>query len=74
MTILLQQAFEKASQLPEDILRINWRRKFLRILLGNSSGTPPLAQSEDLLEQLAAQEALREFEAGRTRPQGFDEL
>jgi hypothetical protein len=32
-----------------------------------------LAHSEDLLEKLA-EKALREFEAGRTRPQGFDEL
>jgi hypothetical protein len=32
-----------------------------------------LAHSEDLLEKLAAK-ALREFEDGRTLPQGFDEL
>jgi hypothetical protein len=32
-----------------------------------------LAHSEDLLKKLV-EKALREFEAGRTRPQGFEEL
>ena len=72
MTVLLKQAFEKASQLPDD-LQDQLAQEVLEDIAGELQWDTTLAQSEDLLEQLAAQ-ALREFEAGRTRPQGFDEL
>src|SRR5262249_20696634 len=72
MTLLLKQAFEKASQLPEE-LQDQLAQEMLEDIAGELQWDTTLAQSEDLLEQLAAQ-ALREFEAGRTRPQGFDEL
>jgi len=72
MTILLKQAFEKASQLP-DGLQDQLAQEILEDIAGELQWDTTLAQSEALLEKLAAQ-ALREFEAGRTRPQGFDEL
>jgi hypothetical protein len=72
MTLLLKQAFEKASQLPEE-LQDQLAQEVLEDIAGELQWDTTLAQSEDLLEQLAAQ-ALQEFEAGRTRPQGFDEL
>src|SRR5712691_2481850 len=72
MTTLLQQAFEKASQLPDD-LQDQLAQDLLDDIAGELQWDTTLAHSEDLLEQLAEQ-ALREFEAGRTRPQGFDEL
>ena len=72
MTLLLKQAFEKASQLPDD-LQDQLAQEVLEDIAGELQWDTTLAQSEDLLEQLVAQ-ALREFEAGRTRPQGFDEL
>ena len=72
MTMLLKQAFEKASQLPDD-LQDQLAQEVLEDIAGELQWDTTLAQSEALLEQLAAQ-ALREFEAGRTRPQGFDEL
>jgi hypothetical protein len=72
MTILLKQAFEKASQLPDD-LQDQLAQEVLEDIAGERQWDTTLAQSEELLEKLAEQ-ALREFEAGRTRPQGFDEL
>jgi hypothetical protein len=72
MTILLKQAFEKASQLPDD-LQDQLAQEVLEDIAGELQWDTTLAQSEALLEKLAEQ-ALREFEAGRTRPQGFDEL
>jgi hypothetical protein len=72
MTTLLQQAFEKASKLPVD-LQDQLAQELLEDIAGELQWETTFAPSEDLLEQLAAK-ALREFEAGQTRPQGFDEL
>jgi hypothetical protein len=72
MTTLLQQAFEKASQLPAD-LQDQLAQDLLEDIAGELQWDTTLAHSEDLLAKLA-QKALQEFEAGRTRPQGFDEL
>jgi len=72
MTTLLQQAFEKASQLPSD-LQDQLAQDILDDIAGELQWDTTLAQSESLLERLA-EKALREFEAGRTHPQGFDEL
>jgi hypothetical protein len=72
MTTLLQQAFEKASQLPVE-LQDQLAKNLLEDIAGELQWDTTLAHSEDLLEKLAAK-ALREFEDGRTRPQGFDEL
>jgi len=72
MTTLLQQAFEKASQLPAD-LQDQLAQDLLEDIAGELQWDTTLAHSENLLEKLA-QKALQEFEAGYTRPQGFDEL
>ena len=72
MTTLLQQAFEKASQLPAD-LQDQLAQDLLEDIAGELQWDTILAHSEDLLEKLA-QKALQEFEAGHTRPQGYDEL
>jgi hypothetical protein len=72
MTTLLQQAFEKASQLPAD-LQDQLTQDLLEDIAGELQWDTTLAHSENLLEKLA-QKALQEFEAGHTRPQGFDEL
>jgi len=72
MTTLLQQAFEKASQLPAD-LQDQLAQDLLEDIAGELQWDTTLTHSEDLLEKLA-EKALREFEAGRTRAQGFDEL
>ena len=72
MTSLLKKAFDKASQLPlalqdqiaQGLLEeIEWELKWDETLTG----------SERLLEKLA-NEALAEFEAGKTVQKGFDEL
>ena len=72
MTRLLKQAFDKASQLPDD-LQDQLAHEVLEDIAGELRWDTTLAQSEELLEKLA-EKALQEFEAGRTRPQGFDEL
>ena len=72
MTTLLQQAFEKASQLPAD-LQDQLAQDLLEDITGELQWDTTLAHYEDLLEKLA-EKVLQEFEAGRTRPQGFDEL
>jgi hypothetical protein len=72
MTTLLQQAFEKASQLPAQ-LQDQLAKDLMDDISGELQWDATLARSEELLEKLA-EKALREFEAGRTRPQGFDEL
>ena len=71
MTTLLQQAFEKASQLPAD-LQDQLAQGLLEDIAGELQWDTTLAHSEDLLEKLA--QKAQEFEAGHTRPQGFDEL
>lgn len=72
MTSLLKKAFDKASQLPQNLQdqiarglleEIEWELKWEETLVG----------SEDLLEKLA-NKALQEFEAGKTVEKGFDEL
>ncbi len=72
MTTLLQQAFEKALQLPAE-LQDQIAQDLMNDISGELQWDRTLARSEDLLEKLA-EKALRDFEAGRTRPQGFDEL
>ena len=68
MNQLLQQAFEKASELPE-----GEQDRFARFLLAELESEGQWAElfaspeSEDLLERLA-DEALSEHRAGRTRP------
>ena len=74
MNQLLQQAFERASELPEEE-----QDKFARFLLAELESEQQWAElfaspeSEDLLE-LLADETVSEHRAGRTRPLSLDEL
>lgn len=72
MTTLLNQAFEKASSLPEYIQdalaaelleEIEWKKKW--------DGT--MASTSNKLDKLA-EKALREFKQRKTKELGFDEL
>ncbi len=74
MTKLLQQAFERASELPE-----TEQDKFARFVLAELESERQWIElfarpeSENLLERLA-DEALSEHHAGRTRPLSMEEL
>ena len=74
MTKLLQQAFERASELPD-----TEQDKFARFLLAELESERQWIElfvrpeSENLLEHLA-DEALSEHRAGRTRPLTAEDL
>ena len=74
MTTLLQQAFERASELPQEE-----QDKFARFLLSELDAERRWAElfsrpeSEDVLERLA-DEALSEHRVGRTRPLKLEDL
>lgn len=74
MTRLLEEAFERASELPQEE-----QDKFARFLLAELDAERRWAElfsrpeSEDLLERLA-EEALSEHRAGRTRPLKLEDL
>ena len=74
MNQLLQEAFEKAAELPQAE-----QDRFARFLLAELESEGRWAElfarpeSEDLLERLA-DEAVAEHRAGRTRPLSLDEL
>ena len=74
MNQLLQQAFDRAAELPEAE-----QDRFARFLLAELESEGQWAElfarpeSEDLLERLA-DEAISEHRAGRTRPLSLDEL
>ena len=74
MNQLLQEAFERASALPEEE-----QDRFARFLLAELESEQSWSElfarpeSEDLLERLA-DEALSEHRAGRTKPLSLDEL
>ncbi len=72
MTTLLQQAFEKASQLPPS-LQDKIARELLLEIEGEIAWDRTLASSEDVLLKLAGK-AVEDFEAGKTHAKGFDEL
>jgi hypothetical protein len=72
MTKLLAQAFEKASELPEN-LQDELARELLQELAGEALWDQTLAESAEAVDKLAEQ-ALKEHRAGRTRKMGFDEL
>ena len=72
MTNLLAQAFQKASQLPED-LQDELASALLEEIEWESRWDKTLAESQDKLDQLA-QKALDEYQSGKTKEMGFDEL
>jgi len=72
MTKLLEEAFQKASQLPsrlQDMLA----KEFFEEIEWENKWDDTLERSQDLLDSLAAN-AKREFEEGKATEQGFDEL
>ena len=74
MNQLLQEAFEKAAELPQ-AEQDRFARFLLAELESERQWTELFArpESEDLLERLA-DEAVSEHRAGRTRPLSLDEL
>jgi hypothetical protein len=72
MTALLQEAFEKASNLPDDVQE-SIARELLREIESESRWDETLANSQSVLDQLTAK-AMREYREGRTEEKGFDEL
>ena len=72
MTKLLTQAFEKASDLPEN-LQDELARELLDDLTGEAQWDRTLEQSADALDKMAEQ-ALKEHRAGKTKEMGFDKL
>lgn len=72
MTKLLAEAFQKASELPDDV-QDELARGLLEELAGETRWEETLARSVDALDRMA-EEALKEYRAGRTKEMGFDEL
>jgi len=72
MTKLLSDAFEKASELPED-LQDELARMLLDELAWEARWDQTLADSSAKLDELA-DEALKDYRAGRTKEMGFDEV
>ncbi len=72
MTKLLAQAFAKASELPED-LQDQLARELLEELASEARWDQTLEQSGETLDRMA-EEAIKEYRAGRTKEMGFDEL
>jgi len=71
-TKLLTQAFEKASELPDD-LQDQLAPELLEEIECESRWNDTLARSQDKLEQLA-ERAAQEYDDGKTKEMGFDEL
>ena len=72
MTKLLEQAFSKASSLPEDVqdtIALN----LIKEMEWESKWNDTLSSSQDALEDMGLK-ALKEFKDGKTKEQGFDEL
>ena len=72
MTKLLAQAFEKASELPEN-LQDELARELLDGLTWEARWDAALAESADTLDDMAEQ-AIKDHSAGRTKEMGFNEL
>jgi hypothetical protein len=72
MTKLLSGAFEKASQLPED-LQDELARILLDELTWEKSWDGTIPRSSSKLDEMA-EDALKDYQAGRTNEMGFDEL
>ena len=72
MTKLLSDAFEKASQLPEN-LQDELARILLDELAWEGRWNQTLDESTDKLDRMAA-DALKDYRAGRTKEMGFDQL
>ncbi|MGW8257904.1 MAG: hypothetical protein ACWGMZ_10500 [Thermoguttaceae bacterium] len=72
MTKLLAEAFQRASELPEN-LQDELACELIEEIEWEDRWDKTLAESQDKIDQLA-QKAIEEFKAGKTREMGFDEL
>lgn len=72
MTKLLAKAFEKASQLPEN-LQDELARALIDELTWEAQWDRTLAESSDQLDKMG-EKALEDYRAGRTKEMGFDEI
>ena len=72
MTHLLSQAFQKASELPEN-LQDEIASELLEEIEWESRWDKTLAESPDKIDRLA-QKAIEEYRSGKTKEMGFDEL
>jgi hypothetical protein len=72
MTKLLSDAFEKASQLPDN-LQDELARILLDELAWEGRWNQTLDESTDKLDRMA-EDALKDYRAGRTKEMGFDQL
>ncbi len=72
MTTLLQEAFQKASALPEDVQELV-AKELLDEIQWEASWDRALADSQPLLDRMT-EKAMREYRAGETEGKGFDEL
>ena len=72
MTNLLQQAFEKASSLSDD-LQDQIAQEVLEEIDGEARWDQTLAATQNKLE-LLAERAEKAYRAGKTKEMGFDEL
>jgi len=72
MTILLKEAFRKASELPES-LQNQIAKELLADIEGECLWDKTLNDSEDKLASLA-DIAMKEYREGKTKKMGFDEL
>jgi len=72
MTKLLQQAFEKAASLSDD-LQDQLAQEVLEEVDGEARWDQTLAATQDKLE-LLAEKAEKTYRAGKTKEMGFDEL
>ena len=72
MTTLLSKAFEKASVLPET-LQDEIARELLEEIEGERQWDKTLSKSAEKID-LLAQQALKEYKAGKTAAAGIDEL
>jgi hypothetical protein len=72
MTVLLKEAFEKASKLPET-LQDEIAKELLADIEDEARWETTFKKSEDQLGKMA-DKALKDFEAGKFKKMGFDEL
>ncbi|MCE5302503.1 MAG: hypothetical protein LLF97_05265 [Planctomycetaceae bacterium] len=72
MTASLQEAFQKASSLPEAVQEL-LAQELLEEIEWESRWDETLAGSQSLLDRLTAK-AMREYRDGKTEAKGFDEL
>jgi hypothetical protein len=72
MTNLLTQAFQKASELPEN-LQDELASELIEEIEWESRWDKTLAESQDKIDRLA-QKAIDEYRSGKTKEMGFDEF